>query len=64
MLRVGHEGQDHFMCLVVMPEVGDVRTVSKGRKKSGIDPLVDEEVMERVREGWEEVCREIVGGEG
>ncbi|KAF1847071.1 uncharacterized protein K460DRAFT_402437 [Cucurbitaria berberidis CBS 394.84] len=55
-MSVGHEGIWHYMALTVNPGMGDVQILLKGelREKEGKDPLHDEELMEMLRDGFDQ----------
>ncbi|CAO2655301.1 Nn.00g103650.m01.CDS01 [Neocucurbitaria sp. VM-36] len=55
-MSVGHEGTKHYMALTVNPGVGDVQLLLKGdlREKDGKDPLHDKELMEMLRDGFDQ----------
>lgn len=61
-MSIGHEGKKHYMCIAISaPGAGHVQVLLMGDlcEKEGLDPLLDEELMEMCRKGLEGVARKM-----
>ncbi|KAH9877922.1 hypothetical protein J1614_003139 [Plenodomus biglobosus] len=59
---IGHEGKKHYMCIAISaPGAGHVQVLLMGDlcEKEGLDPLLDDELMEMCRKGLEDVARRM-----